>query len=133
MAVSHETSPGSGVFWAFAFGDFHDPPPIPSPDPAIIAARWFGVQGEGHIVGGTWGRDLSLRALYRGYASYAALVTAFAADAAKVGALTGPVAIDGVSHGNGTLTGVRMTDRPMPDGKNGLWFAPAVLTWRLRQ
>jgi len=132
MSVIQYVEGSSGTDYTFLFGDYHTSPRRPTADPMLIVRRWFGIAGEGHIVGKTAGRDLRIRALYRGAASEAALQAAVDSEDAFSNELTGSLFINLINHGPATFLGVSMIDDPMPDGKNGLWFVPAIATWRLR-
>lgn len=130
MSVSHETTESSSTFWSFAFGNLHNDPATPGAERPIFPFSVVGLQGEAHLVDSRKGRELVVEATYAGYASRAALITAFDGDDSQ--SLLGELLINSVSYGNATFLGCFMTRSPQQDGKNGLWFVDAVLRWRLR-
>jgi hypothetical protein len=141
MSVSHTpTESGGTPYTSWGFGDAHTLPPEQPPDLPIIVSQVPGLQGEAHQTDLPKGRDIAVEATYSGYASFAALLTAFRADQAQtlngagsgLGTLRGALSINSVSYGNATFLGAAMTRSPQTDGKNGLWFVDAVLRWRLR-
>jgi hypothetical protein len=133
VSVLHETSRGSGRRWTFTFGNAHDLPPEYAPDEEVWPVKAPGVNGEGHFVGLPGGRDLFIEAKYSGYATEAALRTAFRNDAAQSHRLTGTLLINGIQYPACTFLGVSMTMPPMRDGKNNKWYVTAVLRWRQRE
>jgi len=130
MAVSQRINEGAGNFYQFGFGNFHELPAVPAAERPIFIVRVVGLQGEGHIVDSRKGREISLVAVYRGRFTLSDLSNDFTADESVT--LLGELIIANQSYGNCTYLGANMIAQPRIDGKNGLWFVPVVLRWRMR-
>lgn len=126
-----EDSTAPADLYVFACGDAHEIPPPAPRDQAIIVSRWFGIQGEGHIVGGKWGRDIACQGTYFGADTMQILVAAIDTDDSQE--LTGELFVNSVSYGMATFLGVGATRPPQVDGRNGKWFTDVLFRWRLRQ
>lgn len=64
-------------------------------DPQVIVGQFFGVRGEAHLLGDACGRDLTCDYMLSGFLTSSDLDTAIKAIEAKIGVLTGTVALTG--------------------------------------
>lgn len=130
-------SPGSSSYFDFV-SDYHGDIVVASDFEAeITAEKYFGVQGESHLVGAPAGRDLVCEYMLTGYASATLLGAAMQTISAQIGLLTGPVSILNVNlagtFNNCTFMGYRTQPRFYDgSGVNG-WCVIGQLIWRQRK
>lgn len=109
------------------------------PEPQIVVGRFFGVDGEAHIVGGTWGRELFCEYTLDGYNGRFELYDALGILESRIGVLTGDLTIDIdgdiVVWPDCTFLGFRpIPSGPFLDG-SGVhgWTLFGQLMWRQRR
>lgn len=106
-------------------------------EPQIIVSRFFGLIGESHLLGETWGRDLFCEYRFQGYNTTALLMTDWDTLGQKIVKLTGTLAqtISGNTANFPSCTFLGFVpSRPMfldGSGVNG-WVQPGRLIWRQR-
>lgn len=111
---------------------------IPAPaETPIVQGKFFGVQGEGNIVGERYGRDLICEVHLTGYASASALKAAIDTIRAKQGKLTGTITVTGnLAQAVTSATFLEVSELPpgvMKDASNvNGWHARCTLRWRKR-
>lgn len=130
MALSHD---------GFTFADLtHHGDLISAPsETPVKTGQFFGVKGEGQIVGERYGRDMVCRVHLKGYANAAALKTAIQSIRDKQGKLTGTLTVTG--NLAQTIASVTFLEIQEPEpgamrdasGVNG-WHQQCVLKWRQR-
>lgn len=130
MTLSHDS-------YAFESAP-HDPVRYAgAPEQQIVVAQFFGVLGESHITGETWGRDLVCRIRLDGYASTAALQTAIETIESKAMQLTGT--LTETIGGNDrtweqcTFLGIELPQDPFNDPHRNWTQLNAFLRWRQRK
>lgn len=104
----------------------------------IVTGQFFGVLGESHIIGETFGRNISCDYIMRGYASHGALATDLATLAAYqgnlVGNLTMTISANTTTFPKCTFLGVVHSPRGAFLDGSGVhgWVLFARLLWRQR-
>ena len=97
---------------------------------------WFGVKGEGHIVGQSQGRDLTCDVDAIGYATEASLITAVSVIQNLPNTpLIGTLVITYPSSSTASFpftTFMRLDERDEPqfDAADGTWWQPLTFVWR---
>lgn len=105
---------------------------------AIAQGQFFGVIGESHIIGETYGRDLSCEYTMRGYATHGALATDLATLAGYQGVLVGDLTMtiggNTTTFPKCTFIGVSHSPRGAFLDGSGVhgWTLFARLHWRQR-
>lgn len=104
----------------------------------IAIGRWFGVEGESHIIGSRYGRELVCDVTFSGYASRAALQTALDLMSSYNGALTGTVTQsisgDSTTFNECTFLGFEAARPAFYDGSGvNDWVMFGRLRWRQRR
>lgn len=130
MAISHDGYTFAGLTH---HGDIVSPPA----ETPVVTGQFFGVKGEGMIVGERYGRDLMCQAHLVGYENAANLKAAIQAIRNKQGKLTGTITVTG--NLAQTLQSCTFLEVQEPEpgamydasGVNG-WHQQIVLKWRQR-
>ena len=125
---------------SFDFGDLHTPVRVGPAEFALVRKQFFGLQGESHVLGRTYGRDLTCELTLTDYGSDADLQFDIDTIQNQAGTLTGALicTINAVvtTYANATFLGCKVVREKMLDGL-GLpvygghgWFAVVELEWR---
>ena len=108
-----------------------------APESQLIKGEYWGLIGESHLLGETFGRDLSCEFTFYGYASMALLATAVAAVEGYTNKLTGTLTqtVNGSAQAypSCTFLGFEPTEPPFLDGSGCEgWIQRGRLKWRQR-
>lgn len=104
----------------------------------IVRGQFFGVKGEGALIGETYGRDVECRAHLFGYNSVALLKAAIGRIRDRQGKLTGTLTVTGnLAQVHQEMTFVEVIEPPPGarydgSGVNG-WHQEIILRWRQRK
>jgi hypothetical protein len=132
MALSHD---------GYNFESITDHTDLVSGTPAqlpIVPGQFFGVKGEAHLIGETYGQDLYCTALLFGYNTAALLKAAVKRIRDKQGKLTGTLTVSGnlaQSHAQCTFLEVIEPEPGAQYDGSGQhdWRQRIVLKWRRRR
>ena len=107
-------------------------------DPELVQEKYFGVEGESHLIGAPGGRDLEAEFWLTGFANPGLLGAALLAIDGQIGDLRGTIAIvggnfDGNAWNNCTFLGYQRGARFYDGSGINSWCVQGKLRWRQRQ
>jgi hypothetical protein len=137
MSINQYISGSSGANFTFAGSTLHGDV-IPSIDwePELVQEKFFGVQGESHLIGAPAGRDLSCEYWLTGYVSAVALGADLVTIDSWIGRLLGAIVMSGNITGqynNCTFLGYPRGARFFDGAGNLGWCVAGHLLWRQRK